>query len=100
MKRREFFALVVGSAVAAAQGASAQQATKVHRIGFLRVGAPPKTFIDGFQKGLRDLGYVEGQNLVIEYGLAPNAVQLPGAAAKLLRLKVDVLVTSGSSSVQ
>lgn len=79
--------------------ASAQQAVKVSRVGFLRVGSPPSTFIDGFRQGLRELGYVEGRNIVIEYGLARSAANLPDVAAELMRLKVDVLVASGTPSV-
>jgi len=77
----------------------AQQASKVKRIGFLRVGPPPTTFIEGFRQGLRELGYLEGQNITIEYGLARSAAQLPDVAAELVRLKVDVLVASGTPSV-
>ena len=79
--------------------AEAQQAGKVNRIGFLRVGPPPPTFIEGFRQGLRELGYLEGQNITIEYGLARSAAQLPDVAAELVRLKVDVLVASGTPSV-
>jgi putative ABC transport system substrate-binding protein len=65
----------------------------------LRFGSPPLAFIEGFRQGLRDLGYVEGQNIVIEYGLAQSVAQLPDVAAELVRLKVDVLVASGVPSV-
>lgn len=79
--------------------AEAQQAGKVNRIGFLRVGPPPTTFIEGFRQGLRELGYLEGQNITIEYGLARSAGEVPDVAAELVRLKVDVLVASGTPSV-
>ncbi len=79
--------------------AEAQQAGKVSRIGFLRIGPAPATWIDAFRQGLRELGYVEGQDIVIEYGLAQSAAQLPGLAAELIRLKVDVIVASGVPSV-
>ncbi len=79
--------------------AEAQQAGKVNRIGFLRVGPPPTTWIEGFRQGLRELGYLEGQNVTIEYGLARSVAQLPDVAAELVRLKVDVLVASGTPSV-
>ena len=79
--------------------AGAQQTGKVHRIGLLRVGPPPPGFIEPFRQGLRELGYVEGQSIIIEYGLAENVAQLPELAARLLRLKVDVLVASGTPSV-
>jgi len=79
--------------------AEAQPASKVHRIGFLRFGEPPPTYIEGFRQGLREFGYLEGQNITIEYGVARNAAQLPEIAAELVRRKVDVLVASGTPSV-
>ena len=79
--------------------AGAQQTGKVHRIGLLRVGSPPPGFIEPFRQALRELGYVEGQSIIIEYGLAENVAQLPELAARLLRLEVDVLVASGTPSV-
>jgi ABC-type uncharacterized transport system substrate-binding protein len=77
----------------------AQEAGKVYRIGFLRDGPPPDTFIAGLRRGLRDLGYFEGQNLRIEYGLAKSADQLPEVAARLIRLNVDALLASGTPPV-
>jgi putative ABC transport system substrate-binding protein len=79
--------------------ADAQQVGKVNRVGFLRFGSIPPAFIVGFRQGLREQGYVEGQNIIIEYGLAQSAAQLPHVAAELVRLKVDVLVASGVPSV-
>ena len=61
MKRREFFTLLGGAVVARPLAARAQQAGKVKRIGFLRVGPPPASFIDGFRQGLRELGFPEDQ---------------------------------------
>jgi ABC-type uncharacterized transport system substrate-binding protein len=85
--------------LAAPLAAGAQQAGRVYRIGFLRNGPPPKTFINGFRKGLRELGHEEGQSISIEYGLAPSADQLPGVAAELVRLNVDVILASGTPPV-
>jgi putative tryptophan/tyrosine transport system substrate-binding protein len=99
IKRRQFM-MLLGAAVAWPLTARGQQGRKVHRIGFLRVGPPPATFMEGFREGLREHGYLEGQNFVIEYGLVPNAAQLPDAAQELARRKVDVLVASGTPSVQ
>ena len=79
--------------------AEGQPAEKVYRVGFLRNGPPPDTFIEGLRRGLRDLGYFEGQNLSIEYGLADSADQLPNVAARLVRLNVDVLLASGTPPV-
>ena len=98
MKRREFLALL-GGAAGWPLGAQAQQAGKVGRIGFLRVEPPPQLFIDGFRQGLREQGLTEGQNIAIEWGVAPSVAQLPDALAKLLRLKVDVLLASGTAAV-
>jgi len=87
------------SFVLAPLAAEGQQAEKVYRVGFLRNGPPPDTFIEGLRRGLRDLGYFEGQNLSIEYGLADSADQLPNVAARLVRLNVDVLLASGTPPV-
>lgn len=74
-------------------------AQRVKRIGFLRVGPPPEHFIAGFRRGLREQGLIEGQNVLIEWGLAGSVARLRDALAELMRLKVDVLVASGTSSV-
>ena len=79
--------------------AEGQQTGKVYRVGFLRNGPPPDTFIEGLRRGLRDHGYVEGQNISIEYGLADSADQLPSVAAHLIRLNVDVILASGTPPV-
>jgi putative ABC transport system substrate-binding protein len=91
--------LILGSLLASISAAEAQQAGPVYRIGFLRNGPPPETFIDGLRQGLRELGYVEGQNISIEYGLAGSADQLPEAAAELVRRNVDVIIASGTPPV-
>jgi ABC-type uncharacterized transport system substrate-binding protein len=91
--------LLVGGAAAWPFAVQAQQASRSHRIGFLRVGPPPKRFIEGFRNGLREQKLIEGQNVVIAWGLAESVAQLPDALAELVRLKVDVLVASGTSSV-
>lgn len=79
--------------------ADAQPATKVYRIGWLGQSSPPPVAdrnAGEFQQSLRDLGYVEGRNLAIEYRYASgNVERLPDLAAELVRLKVDVIVTSG-----
>ena len=98
LRRREFIALV-GGAAAWPVGARAQRAGKVKRVGFLRVEQPPNSFIEGFRQGLREQGLIEGQSIVVEWGLAPNVAKLPDALAELIRLNVDVLLASGTSSV-
>ena len=98
MKRREFITVLVG-ATAWSLAADAQALKQMHRIGFLRVGPPPASFVDGFRQGLREQGYVEGQHYVIEYSLAQSAAQIPEAAAELAGRKVDIIVASGTPSV-
>jgi putative ABC transport system substrate-binding protein len=73
----------------------AQQPKKVHRIGVLSPGSPgPSPLLDAFRQGLRELGYVEGQNIAIEYRFAKaKAEPLPDLAGELVRLKVDVILT-------
>jgi putative ABC transport system substrate-binding protein len=77
----------------------AQQTAKVPRIGYL-TGATPEgqsARIEAFRQGLRELGYVEGKNIVIEYRYAElKPDRLPALAAEIVRLKVDVIVTGGS----
>ena len=78
--------------------ADAQQPTKIPRIGYLSGGFPsadaPRT--EAFQEGLRELGYVEGKNILIEYRHAEGKLdRLSALAAELVRLKVDVIVTGG-----
>src|SRR5262245_50178974 len=71
----------------------AQSAGKAYRIGILRPGSPPDPFVEAFRQGLRELGYDEGRNLSIEYRWAEGRDdRLPGLAADLVRLKVDVIV--------
>jgi len=71
------------------------RAGKVYRIGFLRAGHPPEAYLDGFQQGLRERGYVYGQNVVVELRATDGSVdQLPQFAEELVRLKVDVILGS------
>ena len=95
MRRREFITLLSGAAAAWPLAARAQQPAKVPRIGFLFYGSPgPSPGIDAFRQGLRELGYIEGQNIAVEYRFASGRVgQLPELAAELVRLKLDVIVT-------
>ncbi|PYN44183.1 MAG: hypothetical protein DME00_25415 [Candidatus Rokuibacteriota bacterium] len=96
ISRRRFITGVVLAvthlgATASAQEYKAQQAGKVPRIGFLANVRSPAT--EGFQQGLRELGYVEGQNIIVEWRFAEGQVErLPGLAAELVRLQVDIIV--------
>jgi putative ABC transport system substrate-binding protein len=78
--------------------AEAQQPKKVPRIGFLALTPPSalSTRVEAFRQGLRELGYVEGKNISMEYRFAEGqSDRLPALAAELVRLNVDVIVTSG-----
>src|SRR5712691_11404084 len=82
------------SLLAAPLIAEAQQPTHVHRIGYLLgTTREQEPYVEGFLEGMRALGYVEGQNLVMEYRYAEGQYErLPALAAELVRLKVDVLL--------
>jgi putative ABC transport system substrate-binding protein len=83
--------------------AHAQQPTKVPRIGYLVASnpSPASARIEAFRQGLRDLGYIEGQNLIIEYRYAEGKLdRLPELAAELVRLKVDAIFVTSTSAVQ
>jgi putative ABC transport system substrate-binding protein len=83
--------------------AQAQQPAKVPRIGFLGATSPSaiSARLDAFRQGLRELGYVEGKNILIEYRYAEAKLdRLPALAAELVRLKVDVMVLAGPASIR
>jgi len=94
MDRRVFIAVVTGSLLAAPLATEAQEAPKVARIGYLAANRAAGLHLqEAFLQGLRDLGYVEGRNLVIELRDAGgNLDRLPALAAELVALKVDVIV--------
>src|SRR5262249_30953730 len=79
--------------------AEAQQPKKVYRIGYLTYAPLVAERADAFRQGLRELGYVEGQNIVIEWRSANGKWELgPALAEELVRLKMDVIVTAGGAS--
>src|ERR1700686_3787035 len=100
MNRRDTLLALV--ALAAATGplvSFAQQPGKVWRIGWLTGSSAPQTSDNtaAFLKGMRELGYVEGRNLVVEWRFADGKLErLPGLAAELVQLKADVIVMGGS----
>jgi len=95
--------LALGTATLLGHGAvSAQGNARTFRIGILSPaeGTSTKVF-DGFREGLRQLGYVEGENIAIDYRLAAGYIsRLPAMASELVRLSVDVIVADGSKSAQ
>ena len=102
MKARRTFLIALGAgALAAPLGAFAQRPAKVWRIGFFYFGSRQSAMDTGryqlFLQGMRELGYVEGKNFVIEARFADGVNQgLSGLAAELVESKVDVIVTTGS----
>jgi ABC-type uncharacterized transport system substrate-binding protein len=84
--------------------AAAQQPAKTPRIGFLFVGSKDQPHLESFHQGLRELGYVDGKNISIEYRYPEGKSDaLPALAAELVALNVDVIVTTnpnGSRAVQ
>ncbi len=96
MDRRAFITGALGF-LAMPLTAQAQLAGKVARIGFLRAASPQPADLEAFRQGLRDLGYIEGQHVMIEPRYAAGVVaRLPDLAAELVRLQPDVIVVNGT----
>src|SRR3974390_2705600 len=101
MRRGEFITLV-GGAVATRPPAVRAQHSAMPVIGFLGP-APAATYLprlEALRAGLRDLGYVEGKNVIIEFRWAERVEQLPEMAAELVRMKVDIILVSSSTYVE
>jgi putative ABC transport system substrate-binding protein len=96
LNRRRFLATVSMSLLAAPVAAQSQQAGKPYRVGILSTGnARPAAIFQAFEQRLRELGYVDGQNLAIEFRNAEGKTdRLPGLAAELVRLNADVVVVA------
>jgi ABC-type uncharacterized transport system substrate-binding protein len=94
MRRRQFIALV-GGALASPMGVRAQQ--QIRRIGYLSLStatAAPQP-LEAFQQGLRELGWVEGQNIIVEYRFAEGEPErLPGLANELVGIKVELIAAA------
>jgi putative ABC transport system substrate-binding protein len=92
--QRRNFLIAAGAVFAAPIVARAQGTGKIPRVGFLFGGASgPSPDVDAFRRGLRERGYIEGQNIAVEYRFASGEVgQLAELAAELVRLKVEVIV--------
>jgi putative tryptophan/tyrosine transport system substrate-binding protein len=99
MKRREFISLLGGAAAAWPVVARAQQSERMRRIGILW-SSPPSAYVErlqAFRQGLRDAGYVEGRDLVLEQRGAVRLQELMPLVAELIESKVDVIMTAGTS---
>jgi len=98
-----FFLCLLPSVILPTVSSGAQQSNKIPRIGFLNALFPTTNpaRIEAFRQGLRDVGYVEGKNIIIEYRYAERKFdRLPALATELVRLKVDVIVTSASQETR
>jgi putative ABC transport system substrate-binding protein len=103
MDRRRFLLTSLAGVLAGPLAAAAQQAGRIWRIGYLSLVSAQleqhKPWVAAFRDGLRELGYVEGENVIIEQRYAAGHVErLPALAAELVRLKVDILVAAPSGS--
>jgi putative ABC transport system substrate-binding protein len=100
MDRRAFIGRIMGGLLAAPLAAEAQ-ASRIPHVGVLVPSARPGGLTEAFQRGLRDLGYVDGQNIVVEYRYGdPRRLELLSIlAAKLVSSKVDIIVTVGHGVV-
>jgi putative ABC transport system substrate-binding protein len=103
VKRREFITIAVSAAAMRWPViARAQPSAHVPRIGYLGLG-PASAWasrVEALREGLRDLGYAEGKNIIIEFRWAENVDQLPALAAEFVRMNVDVIVGSSSTMVE
>jgi putative ABC transport system substrate-binding protein len=99
MRRRNFIKGIAGSAAAWPLVARAQQSAKIPIIGFLGL-APEFSGVQALRAGLRDLGYIEGRNVIIVWQWAGKVEQLPGLAAELVALPVDVIFAPSSTFVE
>ncbi len=103
LRRAELVGIAVLGILLAVSEAAAQQPGKMPRIGFLMGGSPASSgpLIEAFRQGLRDLGYVEGQNITLERRYAEGKVELlPDLAAELVRLKVNVIVVAAPQAIR
>ena len=99
MDRRVFIGTLAGGLLAAPLAVEAQQPGTLSRIGFVEAGAPSANqhCLDAFKRGLRDLGYVEGQNIAIEERWAEGrSDRFPALLAELIRLRVDLIVQAST----
>ena len=87
--------------LALAVKAEAQQTGKIPRVGILFIGSRDQPHLEAFRQGLRERGYTEGKNIVLDYRYAEGKLdRLPSLAAELVQLKVDVIVTTSGNSAK
>jgi putative tryptophan/tyrosine transport system substrate-binding protein len=101
--RRQFVGIAIPSLLAASLAAEAQQTGHVYRIGFLGTATPSlmSAWLTAFREGLRERGYVEGKNIVIEQRWGEGKPErFPRLAAEIVKLKVDLILTSGPQAVR
>jgi putative tryptophan/tyrosine transport system substrate-binding protein len=99
MRRREFLGLIGGAAFGWTLAARAQT-NRMPRIGILSSDPVASIYIKAFLQGLRDLGYVEGQNIIVERYASGQADQLTASAAELVKAGLDVIFTNGSEATR
>jgi ABC-type uncharacterized transport system substrate-binding protein len=102
MRRRDVIGLFGATAVTWPLNARVQQSVQIARIGFLRLGraSTTSTRVEALRFGLRELGYQEGRNIVIEFRWADTVEQLPAFSAELVRMNVDVIFAMSSTEVE
>ena len=103
MDKKTIVVLLVGLILACVRFAEAQQLSKIARIGYLAAACPDtqSARTEAFRQGLRDLGYIEGRSITIEYRCAEGKPdRLPDLAAELIQLKLDLIVTAGNEATQ
>lgn len=98
MKTIIMVSTVIGLIIASSYPVAAQQSAKVRKIGFLSVKGGLKTPIEAFQAGMREIGYIEGRNIVVVYRSEKRGPRLTEAAKELVQQKVDLIVTSGAAA--
>ena len=100
MKKRNLICLLATIVLTTVVLAEAQQTKKMPRIGYVRFVGGTSSNLEAFRRGLRDLGYVEGENIAIEYRSADGkADRIPGLVADLVQLKVDVLISGDDPTI-
>jgi ABC-type uncharacterized transport system substrate-binding protein len=101
-RKVQFFGLLVGAVLLVLSSSSeAEQSVKIPRIGIVFIGSRNQPNLEPFKQGLREHGYVEGKNIVIEYRYADGQFdRVPALVDELLRLKVDLIVTTSSISAR